>query len=73
MQGGRYETEMEIIVKAIREGYAIHSEPIATIYEAGNASSHFHKIRDSFLIYRRLLATAWRYKSASAGHQNIND
>ena len=70
VQGGRYETEMEIIVKAIREGYAIHPEPITTIYETGNASSHFHKIRDSFLIYRRLVATAWRYKSAPARQQN---
>ena len=66
VQGGRYETEMEIIVKAIREGYAIHPEPITTIYEAGNASSHFHKLRDSFLIYRRLLQTVWRYR----GHRS---
>lgn len=55
--GGRYETEMEIIVKALREGYTVGHSPIQTIYEAGNASSHFHKVRDSFLIYSRLLRT----------------
>lgn len=56
--GGRYETEMEIIVKAIRGPWRIASAPIATLYETGNASSHFHKVRDSFLIYSRLLRAA---------------
>lgn len=44
--GGRYETEMEILAKAVREGYAIASVPIRTIYEAGNPTSHFHRMRD---------------------------
>lgn len=57
--GGRYETEMEIIVKAIRSGRKVIPVSIATIYEAGNASSHFHKLRDSFLIYARLLRTVF--------------
>ena len=58
--GGRYETEMEIIVKALREGYTVGHSPIRTLYEAGNPSSHFHKLRDSFLIYVRLLRTVLR-------------
>ncbi len=56
--GGRYETEMEILIKAVREGYKITGVPIATVYEPGNASSHFHKIRDSWRIYSRLLRAA---------------
>jgi len=52
--GGRYETEMEILVKAVREGYALEYVPIETVYEAGNPSSHFRSVRDSMLIYRRL-------------------
>lgn len=59
VQGGRYETEMEIIVKAIREKWATESVPIRTIYEEGNASSHFRKFHDSFRIYSRLLKAAW--------------
>ncbi len=59
--GGRYETEMEIIVKAVREGWTLASEPIQTIYEADNPSSHFHKLRDSWLIYRRLFGALRRY------------
>ena len=54
VDGGRYETEMEIVVKAVKGDYTIHSEPIQTVYEPGNVSSHFHKFRDSALIYRRL-------------------
>jgi glycosyltransferase involved in cell wall biosynthesis len=53
--GGRYETEMEILVKAVRGGFSVTAAPIRTIYEAGNPSSHFNKFRDSFRIYRKLL------------------
>jgi len=59
VEGGRYETEMEIIVKAIREGRKTVPVPIQTIYEAGNVSSHFRKFHDSFRIYARLLRAAW--------------
>ncbi len=54
VSGGRYETEMEIVVKALREGCRIESVPIRTIYEEGNRSSHFRRIADSFRIYLRL-------------------
>jgi len=60
VQGGRYETEMEIIVRAVRGPWRVATVPIATIYEAGNPSSHFHKLRDSALIYRRLLGATMR-------------
>lgn len=59
VRGGRYETEMEIIVKAIRDGRKTISVPISTIYEEGNASSHFRKFRDSYRIYSRLIGAAW--------------
>ncbi|HOF39565.1 MAG TPA: glycosyltransferase family 2 protein [Candidatus Hydrogenedentes bacterium] len=56
--GGRYETEMAIVSKAAREGYRLVSEPIRTIYEEDNRSSHFKKIRDSYRIYRTFLLAA---------------
>jgi glycosyltransferase involved in cell wall biosynthesis len=56
--GGRYETEMEMVVLAIRHGRGIASVPISTVYEPGNASSHFHKVGDSIRIYRRLISSA---------------
>lgn len=60
--GGRYETEMEMIVLALRGGHAIAAVPIRTIYEEGNASSHFRKLRDSFLIYSRLFRAVLRHR-----------
>lgn len=54
--GGRYETEMAMIIRAVRDGIPIASIPIQTRYEPGNASSHFRKVQDSVRIYRRLLA-----------------
>jgi glycosyltransferase involved in cell wall biosynthesis len=58
IQGGRYETEMEMIAKAIRGDYRLISVPIQTLYEEGNPSSHFRVIRDSFRIYSTLLKMA---------------
>lgn len=58
--GGRYETEMEIVVKAIRQGYRVVSAPIASVYEEGNKSSHFRKLRDSVRIYARLFRSVCR-------------
>jgi glycosyltransferase involved in cell wall biosynthesis len=60
--GGRYETEMEVVVKAIREGYRVATLPIQTIYEEGNRSSHFRKIGDSMRIYARLFRSVLRAK-----------
>jgi glycosyltransferase involved in cell wall biosynthesis len=57
---GRYETEMELLVYAVRNGYRVESQPITTLYEAGNASSHFNVLRDSWLVYRRLFLATLR-------------
>ena len=56
---GRYETEMAILLNAIQNDRVIVSVPIKTIYETGNPSSHFRKVRDSFRIYRTLLSAAF--------------
>jgi glycosyltransferase involved in cell wall biosynthesis len=53
--GGRYETEMAMVGLAIRGGYRLVSEPIRTIYEPGNRTSHFRKVSDSIRVYRALL------------------
>lgn len=55
---GRYETEMEILALALRDGYKVVSTPIQTIYERGNPSSHFRKFRDSWRVWRALFQAA---------------
>lgn len=64
--GGRYETEMEILVMALAGGYKVASEPIRTIYEPGNPASHFRKLSDSVRIYTRLIRSVRRWRGTRA-------
>ena len=50
MRGTRYEFELETLIAAKHIGVRILEEPIRTIYEPGNPSSHFHPWRDSMRI-----------------------
>lgn len=52
--GERYEYEMNMLMECARREIPIQEEPIETIYLNGNSGSHFHKLRDSFLIYRNI-------------------
>ncbi|HTX34283.1 MAG TPA: glycosyltransferase [Bryobacteraceae bacterium] len=50
-----YEFELEMLIAAHGMGIPLIEEPIRTIYEAGNASSHFNPVIDSMKIYFVLL------------------
>jgi glycosyltransferase involved in cell wall biosynthesis len=54
--GEKFEYELRLLLRAAREGLHVEEVEIATIYLAGNASSHFRPLRDSARIYGRLLA-----------------
>ena len=54
-QGERYEYEMNFLLQAAEDKYPLEMLPIRTIYQEGNSSSHFRKVRDSIRIYRRPL------------------
>lgn len=56
---GRYETEMDLLVRAVRWKYKVVSVPIQTIYEEGNRSSHFKNVPDATRIIYRLLSTLY--------------
>jgi len=62
VKGGRYDTEMEILVMAARKGYKLTAAPISTIYKDGTSSSHFSKRRDPFKIYWKLLKACLKYR-----------
>jgi len=55
--GDRYEYEMDFLQEAAGKAEIIQI-PIQTIYEDGNKCSHFRPVRDSILIYRRVLRFA---------------
>jgi glycosyltransferase involved in cell wall biosynthesis len=50
-----YEFELQMLIAAGHLGVPVIEEPIRTIYQPGNASSHFNPLRDSMRIYFVLL------------------
>ncbi len=50
-----YDFELEMLVAAKHQGIAVVEQPIRTIYEPGNPTSHFQPLRDSMRIYFVLL------------------
>lgn len=50
-----YEFELEMLIAAKHLGFEVIEQPIRTIYEAGNPTSHFEPLRDSMRIYFVLL------------------
>lgn len=54
VSGDRFEYETHVLLACSRAGIPIVEEPIQTIYEEGNPSSHFDPVRDSFAIYKEI-------------------
>jgi glycosyltransferase involved in cell wall biosynthesis len=55
VEGSRYEYEMNMLAEAARQKIPVKEVLIHTIYrDSHNSTSHFHVIRDSFLIYKKL-------------------
>ena len=54
--GDRYEYEMNVLLQCARQKIPMVEIPIETIYIDGNTGSHFHAVRDSFRIYKQILA-----------------
>lgn len=50
-----YEFELDMLIAARQRGCRIVEVPIRTVYEAGNAASHFNPLADSMRIYFVLL------------------
>ncbi len=55
MEGDRYEYEMSMLLNIDRWGIKFVEVPIETVYLEDNKSSHFHPLRDSWLIYGKIL------------------
>ncbi len=55
VEANGYEFELEMLIAAHQNEVPIFEQPIRTIYEAGNPSSHFNPITDSMKIYFVLL------------------
>lgn len=51
----RYEFELDMLILAKQEDVSFRSVEITTVYEHGNASSHFRPLQDSAIIYKKFL------------------
>lgn len=63
--GQRYEYEMGVLMAMVRKGIPVATVPIRTIYEDGNASSHFSPLKDTIRINRLVLADFFRFAGVS--------
>ena len=58
VHGERYEYKMNVLLACARRNIPIREVEIETVYIDGNASSHFHPVRDAWRIYREIFAFA---------------
>ena len=58
VDGERYEYETNMLLACKKNRIQITETPISAVYIDNNKSSHFHVLRDSFMIYMQLLKFA---------------
>ena len=63
--GDRFEYETNMLLAMKTNALAFDEVKIRTVYIEENASSHFHPIRDSWRIYKLILAHFFRYTISS--------
>ena len=65
IKGDRFEYETNMLLAMKDNGIAFDEVKIRTVYIEENKSSHFHPIRDSWRIYKLILAHFFRYTLSS--------
>ncbi len=65
VKGDRFEYETNMLLAMKDAGLPFQEVKIRTVYIEENASSHFHPIRDSWRIYKLILAHFFRYTLSS--------
>ena len=65
VRGDRFEYETNMLLAMKEQGIPFDEVKIRTVYIEENKSSHFHPIRDSWRIYKLILAHFFRYTLSS--------
>ena len=65
VKGDRFEYETNMLLAMKQNALPFEEVKIRTVYIEENASSHFHPIRDSWRIYKLILAHFFRYTLSS--------
>lgn len=55
VDGNRFEYEMNVLFEAINSNIELVEETIDTVYEDNNKGTHFKVVRDSLLIYKKVI------------------
>ncbi len=61
LPGERFEYEIRMLMSAVQRKLVFEEVPIETIYYAGNRATHFSAFRDSFRIYKVMVAPFARF------------
>ena len=65
IQGNRYEYETNMLIFCIKEQIEMIEEPITTVYIDKNVNSNFRPVKDSIMIYGRILNSFLKYSMVS--------
>jgi dolichol-phosphate mannosyltransferase len=65
VEGDRFEYEMGVLIRAARTGVPMAPVPIRTIYENGNAGTHFRPLADTVRINRLVFLEFFRFAGVS--------
>ena len=65
IQGNRYEYETNMLIYCIKEQIEMIEEPITTVYIDKNVNSNFRPVKDSIMIYGRILNSFLKYSTIS--------
>jgi len=57
LTGGKFETETELLIRALRLGLRVQWVPIATIYQRGQHRTHFRNFSDSLRVIRTVVSS----------------
>lgn len=65
LSGERFEYEINMLIYAVRNHFAIEEIGIETVYIDENKSTHFHPLKDSWKVYKVLFSNFFRYAFSS--------
>lgn len=65
LSGERFEYEINMLIYAVRNHFAIEEIGIETVYINENKSTHFHPLKDSWKVYKVLFSNFFRYAFSS--------
>ena len=61
IDGERFEYEINVLIKAVKDKVTIKEHTIETVYFDNNSETHFHPIKDSYKIYKVMFREFFKF------------